>query len=272
MSAYLEWVPVQGAFATSVGFLTQPKHLAFDCTVSITHQGTADITEHPVEKGADITDHAKKNVGRFSMEAFITNSPIYDNDFSGEGSVYGKSLPLPQTTNAFAPQRPPLITWDLWFNPLPFVGFSVTVGRAIPDMGLPAAQNAPSAVAQTLSWSADFETVRETRRILEELQTSVQIISVITPEKVYENMILESFIMAKDKDTGDGANVTLEFRELRIVETKLLAAPVPSIPRGSLPVSKGAKNAKPTEKQKESNWWALAHGQYPTLPSLSGDK
>ena len=34
----------------------------------------------------------------------------------------------------------------------------------------------------------------------------------------------------------------------------------------------GAKNAKPTAKQKESFLWDLVHGQLPSLPSLSGDK
>lgn len=46
-----------------------------DAIASETHNATAQVTEHPVEKGAKVTDHVQVLPMRLSLEVVITNTP-----------------------------------------------------------------------------------------------------------------------------------------------------------------------------------------------------
>lgn len=50
--------------------------IAFDATVSERHQGKLTVTEHPVETGANITDHAQKEPDVLDISGIISNQPI----------------------------------------------------------------------------------------------------------------------------------------------------------------------------------------------------
>jgi len=50
--------------------------IQLDANLSEEHQYENQVTEFPVEEGADITDHIKLNPERLNIEGFITNSPI----------------------------------------------------------------------------------------------------------------------------------------------------------------------------------------------------
>lgn len=49
--------------------------IQFDASVSETHTNTAALTDHPVEDGADITDHIRLNPEELSMNVIVTNNP-----------------------------------------------------------------------------------------------------------------------------------------------------------------------------------------------------
>jgi hypothetical protein len=50
----------------------------FDQTVSEGHEATAEVTEHPVEKGSNVADHVRQNPQNLTLEMFVTNTPIVD--------------------------------------------------------------------------------------------------------------------------------------------------------------------------------------------------
>ena len=50
--------------------------IAFDCTVSEQHSDTLEVTEHPVEEGADVADHARKMPDVLTLQGIISNQPI----------------------------------------------------------------------------------------------------------------------------------------------------------------------------------------------------
>lgn len=57
--------------------ITAPdSQIAFDATVSETHTGKLDITEHPVEVGADVSDHAKKAPDALQISGIVSDTPI----------------------------------------------------------------------------------------------------------------------------------------------------------------------------------------------------
>ncbi len=50
--------------------------IAFDATVSERHSDTLTLTQHPVEQGADVTDHAQKEPEALDINGIISNHPI----------------------------------------------------------------------------------------------------------------------------------------------------------------------------------------------------
>lgn len=50
--------------------------IAFDATVSERHEGKMTITEHPVEKGANVADHAQREPDVIDINGIVSNHPI----------------------------------------------------------------------------------------------------------------------------------------------------------------------------------------------------
>lgn len=50
--------------------------LVLDATLNDSHSYTNEITDYPIEEGANINDHIKKNPITITITGFITNSPI----------------------------------------------------------------------------------------------------------------------------------------------------------------------------------------------------
>lgn len=72
----------------------QTVSLRFDVVTSENHDSTNIITEHPVEEGADISDHVRPELDRVSIEAYVTNKPLPTNpDADQMGSFAPVFLP-----------------------------------------------------------------------------------------------------------------------------------------------------------------------------------
>src|SRR6267143_513293 len=64
-----------------MGLLKQPDRvrldvITVDATIQETHALEADITEHPVEQGPNITDHIRPKLKRYTIDGIISNTPI----------------------------------------------------------------------------------------------------------------------------------------------------------------------------------------------------
>lgn len=84
----------------------------------------------------------------------------------------------------------------------------------------------------------------EARETLETLRTSRQLLTVITQTQTYDNMILSLITEQRSHETGDALYVTLEFAEVKIVDSEEVEAPAPRVERGR---RRRAKGAQPTE-------------------------
>ena len=49
--------------------------IEFDASVQETHSNSAEITQHPVEEGADITDHIRRQPEELSVNVIVSNNP-----------------------------------------------------------------------------------------------------------------------------------------------------------------------------------------------------
>lgn len=53
--------------------------IQLDASISEDHSVEAEVTEHPVEEGADISDHVRRKPDRLTIQGWISNHPILIN-------------------------------------------------------------------------------------------------------------------------------------------------------------------------------------------------
>lgn len=216
MSAYIQWVSKAGVTL----------QLFFDVVLQETQEMTSAVTEHPVEKGANVTDHVRAENDRVSLEVYVSNSPARDVNNRGM-TLESMTLDIPVIEPA-----------------------SLSIGGLI-NGAFNALQGSkgPERTATVYKFSNAFDAVSDTRAILEELRTSATLLDVVTSSKDFQNMVLRSHTIKKNESTGTGATFALEFQQIRLVETKIVNAPIPTETRGKKAVSKGAQGTKPAKDQ-----------------------
>src|SRR6266850_6876576 len=69
------------AGALGLGLLKPPDRvrldvITVDAAMTETHTLEAEVTEHPVEQGANITDHIRPKLKRYTIDGIISNTPI----------------------------------------------------------------------------------------------------------------------------------------------------------------------------------------------------
>jgi hypothetical protein len=72
------------AAALIAGLLKPPDRvrldvITVDATMQETHAAEAEVTEHPVEQGANITDYIRPKLKRYTIDGIISNTPIGPN-------------------------------------------------------------------------------------------------------------------------------------------------------------------------------------------------
>lgn len=77
-------------------------NINIDCSIEESHVDTLTITEHPVEQGADITDHAFLNPPKCTLRAGWSNaSDMSEGDSNYISDIYDALLALQQTRQTF---------------------------------------------------------------------------------------------------------------------------------------------------------------------------
>ncbi len=209
------------------------KALYFDCCVSESTELDSDATENPVEEGANVSDHVKKQLNKISLELFVSNSPIEDVNNRG-----------------FSLQSVPL-KFERHNAPIPLNPLGAVTSFASAAIGALVGGN-DEISAQIYKFGTDFDAVAETLGVLETLRDTAQLIDVVTPKRLHESMFLEKISMSRDGKTGDGATFKIDVKELRKVKVSLVNAPIPTEVRGNVAKNKGGKGAKPVENPKKS--------------------
>jgi hypothetical protein len=229
MSAYLSW---------------EGGELLFDLTVNEQHEKTVQITTFPVEEGSDINDHVRATPRTVTLDMFISNAPLYA---LGRGGGQQRTIPI----EAPVYQAPFALTPGAVFS---------AAGGAVHSLVDAIVGNSPkSYAADVLAFDSPFDAVADALDTLDRLQgdqdskTPATLVDVTTSKRTYTGMILENYKLTRGASEGTGAKVTLSFRKLRTVTTKLVGTPTPAEARGQKAKStgkKGGKDAKDPTKKK----------------------
>lgn len=188
--------------------------LFFDAVTSEDHERGADVSDYAVEQGAQVVDNVRPLPNKLTLETFVSNSPIDSPD--------GQILPL---TILVDPPKDPL--------------------------SFPRPQ---SVTASTLQFTGDIDYVGTTFATLTGLRDTATLLTITTPKAYYTNMIVEKISLHRDSTTGTSGKFSIEFREIRIVTSKVVAAPEPTILTSTPEATQGKKDAVPASDNYESAW------------------
>lgn len=230
MGAFLSWQPKVGP----------SESLFFDVVTEEVQTLTSTMTEHPVESDANIADHIRTDLERVTLEAFVSNTPIDD-----QNGFYGfklKPLRLDPSNLGLASSK---LSYSPPLEPTPGSVFGA-IGGAIKGL---LGKSKPDPTATVFQADKDFDAITDTIKVLEALRASKQLVKVVCPSRLYNNMFLEKLVVQRNARSGSGATFHLEFKQVKKVETKLVTAPIPTELRGASEVKKGAQAVKEVKNE-----------------------
>ena len=209
----------------------------FDVDEQETHDLQNVITEHPVETGSDISDNVRPQLRRFTVEGFVTDSPLIANPGVQQNSSY--------------------VSVELQIPPYP-QKYSET---ALIRTGIGALTNAifgapgnPKATLLKLNQS----TVLKSRKkaifdALDDARVNARICNISTALFFYSNMLIEQITVTRAPDSGNGATFAVTLKEVTFVSSDVVDAPQPSEVSGAVAESSGSKNGIPADPKKAAN-------------------
>lgn len=225
---FIRWDPTTPEGKVVVG---PSNTLQFDAILTESQMASAEITEHPVEKGANVTDHVRKKLDSVKFEAIISNEPLYD---TGERGAVEQSIAL--DVKVYQPPQ----------RPVPGSLFAA-IGGAISSLF----GDRTEYKAQVLKFNSDSDMVAETHETLKKLIDSGQLLDVFTSTSEYKDMLLLEVQLVRTADTGSGGVFQLSMQQIRRVEVKLATAPEPTVLRANKEVKTGPQEpdvAPPAKK------------------------
>jgi hypothetical protein len=198
----------------------QIQAIEIDATTNETHEASAEVTEHPVERGADISDHARKNLDAITLQVVVSNQPIRQ--------------PGTQMDGVQSEQR----------------GLEISD----PTTGL------VLATANVLAFDGEFDRVRTVYGELLRLMEESVVVGIITSLREYENMLLRRVSPIREASTGDSLRCTVEATEVRIVDSEVVDVPDPEETRGRDARNRGRRNNEEADDETGERNTSIARG------------
>lgn len=265
--AHLFWMDVVGS------------HLfVFDNVIAEEWKNGATITEHPVEQGANVADHVRVELPEVTLTIHATNEPMGANQYQ-QGTVGPTQVTIPTPTWVPGTGFVVVPTWQnfielrsaanlglglvggngaafgiaaagaiagqvggaLGVSLSPFSGLEVDEPRPISGALQPSPQ-AGAISATTETWPGGFDFIEQTIADLIALKDDAQLIEVRGSKQTESNMVIQTLSYSRSSEEGTGAVITLGLKQVRIVATQVVAAPIAALPRATPPVKKGAQN------------------------------
>jgi hypothetical protein len=285
------YLPAHLTWTDDAGFVQQ-----FRCFVKTEdYDFGADITDHPVETGSNVTDNVRVKLDEAKIFFFETNTPLDDNNWASLApatSIITIPSGQPGLPTGGLPDTP--LEFNAWNNLITERALGATatgaiggllggamgsavgtaigeaVGEAIVGGGIPSPQVvfppppsltslAPPQIVQSqaLGFGTPQDFVQLTISKLRQLLSDVQVVDLITPKLAISSMVIASIHVHRDDATGDAADIEVGLKEIRFVSTTTVPAPAPSLPRASATVNKGEQGTEDASAQKQSNLRAI---------------
>jgi hypothetical protein len=197
----------------------------------------AEITESPVEEGIATTDNYRPLAKTLSLSVFVSNTPItHKTDVAALTGKQGKLIGA--QAGGTKGEDLDVATYDPPLAPTPG-SLTNALTSAISNL----LNGKKEYKAQVLKFDAPFDNVQDAYFALQELFATAQRVDVITSVRTYQSMMVREVSMPRTSEHGTGATITVSFQEVRVVTTKTVKAPIPSVVRAKARKNNGAKGA-----------------------------
>lgn len=221
-----------------VGTTGQTYYITLDVASKLQHTSTNQVTDHPVETGANISDHVRPDPDVLTVEGVISNTPILlPSDHAGSAQ---------ETTETVAAD------WSGFDNRRTVRGAERTIGDIAPvprlfgGIGIGGGQSAQigrqvpggSLAANVKVFTEEFDRVGECYLELREVRDTGTLCSVLTHRWLYDNMAITQLDVTDDGQTGHALRFTVAFKQVRFGATKSEPVPVKDVPRKKVPAGK----------------------------------
>lgn len=190
-----------------------PYFISVDATLGATHAYNNTVTDHPVEKGANLTDHVRPDPARLQITGQVSNTPHF--------------LPKDHVGGAEMQPRTVEVTVAGFVKVLPVVSATaaiqaITAGSAKPlqpaVLGRVTASSA--AAARVVEFNQEFDRVVEVFQELVRLRNKGTLLRVLTRYVEYENMVIEVLTFPEDPNIGESLVFDMSLKQVRTVETR----------------------------------------------------
>lgn len=158
--------------------------LILDCSITESHTGEVEVTDHPVEEGFNVSDHARPKPNTLTITGMISNTPIGLANPAGPTGATRKVVARDNGTDAGPP------------------GFQIVTTNQEDHV-----RGTPGRAESALS-------------VLRQIKDQGKVITVTTQIYVYTNMIMTNLAVPRDGKTGDVALFTASFKQIKIVKNK----------------------------------------------------
>lgn len=203
--------------ATIAGALSP---ILLDATLKESFKAEAEVTQHPIEDGADVSDHVILKPTSLTISGIVTETPF-------EG--------LPGLVKAAGASVGSLIGQALG----PFGTAAGAVAGGIGGKSLAGAITGSTDRALS-DYVTHFVAVRDAR----------QPVDILTGLTRYTGYILSSFTCSRDQKTGGSITVDLEFKQRLLATSQVTQVAIPKVAGGLKASNKGnqSKESLPTDQ------------------------
>lgn len=187
----------------------------FDVQTSGAHEATKTITANPIESGAKVNDHSYLEPKQYTVSGTMTSYEPYDlvGAVAGDEIQFLKSLPI--VGGIVSKTDGALHRVNV------FASKVKKIGNTIASTARKFSKYLPSSVSSWLGdESSPSDRMQEAHETLLSLMASSEPVTIQTKLRSYKNMVLIGVQVAESAD--DKADFNLTFREILVVETKVV--------------------------------------------------
>jgi hypothetical protein len=224
--------------------------VAFDAVMTEGHEDVMTITEHPVEQGANVTDHAREEPTRLTVEGFVSGMPTLADDDARFESV-------PLTVETMADPGTKTIQLDVPGAPIqPSVSGLLQAGIGAISNAITGGPNHKATVrgdprrttvarrAQMLRQSSPRNRVRHVYDLLLKAQSRKLLVTAQTGVREHFDMLIERVAAPRTTADGTGAKFQVDLKRIRVAASETVQSPQPAELRGQLTKKAGSQTVK----------------------------
>ncbi len=196
--------------------------IEFDATMREDHHGTTAVTQYNVERGVNVSDHARPNLDTITFDCIVTNTPIKVPRTNMQG-VTGGFHPVEITTPTI-PNFP----------------------RVLPGVGLITSFLPPGSQTtkvNVLEFDGAVDRIRAVYDELQLLQQSATVVRLATRLRDFEEMVITSLSSPRGPADGESITFSMQAQQIRFVDSEVVAVKADEHKKKT----KGVKSAKPTD-------------------------